>query len=102
MQLKNEDFAWLNEKKTNDDFAKDIVSSLLFKITELERTVTTDVRSDVFARPPVGAGDTNSDSRSAAGGGFDRMSSVASFRPKVARDVIKKLKLGGKANKKKF
>jgi len=30
------------------------------------------------------------------------MSSVASFRPKVARDVIKKLKLGGKTNKKKF
>ena len=101
LQLKNEDFAWLNEKKQTDEFAKDIVSSLLFKITELERTVTTDVRNDVFIRPPVAGGDTASDNRSATGG-FERMSSVASFRPKVARDVIKKLKLGGKGGKKKF
>ena len=99
--MKNEDFAWLNEKKQTDEFAKDIVSSLLFKITELERTVTTDVRNDVFIRPPVAGGDTASDNRSATGG-FERMSSVASFRPKVARDVIKKLKLGGKGGKKKF
>jgi len=43
LQLKNEDFAWLSEKKQTDDFAKDIVSSLLHKITELEHSVTTDV-----------------------------------------------------------
>jgi hypothetical protein len=49
LQLKNEDFAWLSEKK-QDDFAKDIVTTLLHKITELEHSVTNDVRSDLFVK----------------------------------------------------
>merc|ERR1712165_214330 len=53
LQLKNEDFAWLTEKKT-DEFSKDIVTTLLHKITELEHTVTTDTRTELFAKPPGG------------------------------------------------
>lgn len=49
LQLKNEDFAWLTEKKSDGDFTKDIVTDLLHKITELEHRVTGDVRSDLFA-----------------------------------------------------
>ena len=74
LQLKNEDFAWLTEKKT-DDFAKDIVTTLLHKITELEHTVTTDTRTDLFAKPPGGDQDGISDGRSSAGG-FARQSSA--------------------------
>merc|ERR1711893_188460 len=51
LQQKNEDFAWLNEKKGDSDLAKDIVTDLLGKITELEHKVTGDVRSDLFNRP---------------------------------------------------
>lgn len=50
LQLKNEDFAWLSEKKQTDDFAKDIVSSLLHKITELEHSVTNDVEQKYFMK----------------------------------------------------
>ena len=66
LQLKNEDFAWLTEKK-QDDFAKDIVTTLLHKITELEHSVTNDVRSDLFARPSGVLSDAHSN--------FDRRSS---------------------------
>jgi len=85
-----EDFAWLTEKKTENEFAKDIVSQLLHKITDLEHKVTGDVRTDMFSKMPgPGVEDFTSDGRSAAG--FDRQSSVASFRPKVGRDILKKL-----------
>lgn len=50
LQQKNEDFAWLNEKKQQDEISKDIVSRLLSKITELEHNVTTDVRNEVFTK----------------------------------------------------
>jgi len=66
LQVKNEDFAWLNEKKQEDEFSKDIISRLLNKITELERTVTTDVNSAVYMKPPIS--DAVSDTRS----NFDR------------------------------
>lgn len=73
LQQKNEDFAWLTEKKT-DDFAKDIVTSLLHKITELEHTVTGDTRNELFSKPPgYGREHTNSDAHSTFGGdNFDR------------------------------
>jgi hypothetical protein len=50
--LKNEDFAWLNEKKEKEDFQKDIVRDLLAKITDLEQKVVGDVRADTFSKPP--------------------------------------------------
>jgi len=90
-ELMTEDYAWLTEKKTETDFAKDIVSQLLHKITDLEHKVTGDVRTDMFSKMPGGPGmDSETDGRSAAG--FDRQSSIASFRPKVGRDVLSKLK----------
>lgn len=87
LQLKNEDFSWLTEKKT-DDFAKDIVTTLLHKITELEHKVTSDVRSDIFAKPPGREADNTSDMTS----NFDRQSSVNSMRPKFNRQMLNKLK----------
>lgn len=68
---------------------------LLAKITDLEQRVVTDVRTDTFSKQPglFAREDTQSDARSAAG--FDRQSSVASFRPNMARDMLKKLKKGG-------
>lgn len=87
LQLKNEDFSWLTEKKS-DDFAKDIVTTLLHKITELEHKVTTDVRSDMFAKPSIRDNDTQSDMTS----NFDRQSSVNSMRPKFNRNMLNKLK----------
>jgi hypothetical protein len=83
--MKNEDFAWLNEKKQDDEFAKDIISRLLHKITELERTVTTDVNGAVYTRPPANEG--ASDSRS----NFDRASSVGSFS-RLGTGALGKLK----------
>ena len=83
--MKNEDFAWLNEKKQDDEFAKDIISRLLHKITELERTVTTDVNSAVYTRPPIN--DNASDTRS----NFDRQSSVSSFG-RLGSGALSKLK----------
>lgn len=92
LQLKNQDFAWLTEKK-QDDFAKDIVTSLLHKITELEHSVTGDVRSELFAREGQGKIDHGSETQSQ----FDRMSSQVSQRPSgLNRDVLKKLKKGGR------
>lgn len=89
MQLKNEDFAWLTEKKQDkDEFSKDIVTTLLHKITELEHKVTTDVRSDLFQKPVRGHEDKESDATS----NFDRQSSVNSMRPKFTRNLLKKLK----------
>lgn len=102
LQQKNEDFAWLNEKKGDSDLAKDIVTDLLGKITELEHKVTGDVRSDLFNRPAgLERGDTvsRSDMRSAIGSAVNRQSSVASYRfSKLggARDMIKKVLKGGK------
>lgn len=98
--MKNEDFAWLNDKKTDSEFAKDIVTDLLHKITELEHKVTGDVRTEMFARP-AGAerGDTMSDARSALGSAVNRQTSVQSFRMKNrgARDLIKNALKGKKA-----
>lgn len=48
--MKNEDFAWLNEKKQDDEFAKDIIGKLLSKITELEKTVTGHATSGTFTK----------------------------------------------------
>lgn len=82
--------------------AKDIVTDLLGKITELEHKVTGDVRSDLFNRPAgLERGDTvsRSDMRSAVGSAVNRQSSVASYRfSKLggARDMIKKVLKGGK------
>ena len=93
--MKNEDFAWLTEKKAEGDFAKDIVTDLLHKITELEHRVTGDVRSDLFVnQQPMQRGDTNSDVRSAAGASsVNRQSSVASFmKNRNPREFLKKLK----------
>ena len=98
--MKNEDFAWLNEKKTDSEFAKDIVSDLLHKITELEHKVTGDVRSEMFAKPSgMERGDTESDIRSGIGSAVNRQTSVQSFRMKNrgARDLIKKALKGKKA-----
>lgn len=93
------DYAWLSQTKEKEDFQKDIVKDLLAKITDLEQKVVTDVRTDTFSKQPgYGREDTLSDARS--GTGLDRQSSVASFRPSVARDVLKKLKKGG--NRKRF
>lgn len=96
MQLENEDFAWLNEKKQEDEFAKDIVTRLLHKITELEHNVTTDVRNDVFAK---GKDVRDNDTYSEAQSNFDRQSSVNSFRPKLGRDILKKIKNKGRKPK---
>ena len=71
LQLKNEDFAWLNEKKADSEFAKDIVTDLLHKITELEHKVTGDVRSDLFSKTAGGRED-QSDMRSNVGSAFTR------------------------------
>jgi len=90
LQLKNQDFAWLTEKK-QDDFAKDIVTSLLHKITELEHQVTGDAKSELFAREGQGRVDQFSDTHTQ----FDRMSSQISQRPTVTRDMLKKLKIKG-------
>jgi len=60
LQLKNEDFAWLTEKK-EDDFAKDIISRLLHKINELERTVTGHAGSGTFTKlPPTNVRESDS------------------------------------------
>jgi len=50
LQMKNEDFAWLNEKKQDDEFAKDIIGKLLSKITELEKTVTGHATTGTFTK----------------------------------------------------
>ena len=85
--MKNEDFAWLNEKKQDDEFAKDIISRLLGKITELEKTVTGHATSGTFLKQNSGAvSDTQSNF------GFDRQSSVGSFQHKLGASAINKLK----------
>ena len=100
LQLKNEDFAWLNEKKADSEFAKDIVTDLLHKITELEHKVTGDVRSDLFQKPAGGREETQSDMRSNVGSAFTRQRSGGSaigVKKFNARDLIKNVLKGKKA-----
>lgn len=72
------------------------MTRLLHKITELEHNVTTDVRNDVFAK---GKDVRDNDTYSEAQSNFDRQSSVNSFRPKLGRDILKKIKNKGRKPK---